>query len=335
MEEVCMIYLNITKIYNNKIALLKRDVSKNNNLTGDILIDISLLEHFKRRYSYKYFISNYFNKIDLSDKNIQHIHTDRMIRLYHTTINYNTEPKIKLFMPQIPETSSNTEISVDRVCLSDSIENCLNSISYGLGRCLRDELPNSILRVYSIDVPLDLDSLIFPTDVCYKYNVFDALFTHEHCCTAGMFMSSQLYKVIDFQYSDYYIVDDYEKEIFKSRILPKGLKTNKNFSEIDKYDFKILLNYCYGKKTELNRLLGVKNFSIDLEKEFSFDVKSEILKFINMSDFSFHDYILENTLKLEEIVDYDDQFLMKKDLNEKSKYSKGELETDIHLNIFR
>ena len=54
MEEVCMIYLNITKIYNNKIALLKRDVSKNNDLTGDILIDISLLEHFKRRYSYKY-----------------------------------------------------------------------------------------------------------------------------------------------------------------------------------------------------------------------------------------------------------------------------------------
>ena len=124
-------------------------------------------------------------------------------------------------------------------------------------------------------------------------------------------------------------------EIFKSRILPKGLKTNKNFSEIDKYDFKILLNYCYGKKTELNRLLGVKNFSIDLEKEFSFDVKSEILKFINMSDFSFHDYILENTLKLEEIVDYDDQFLMMKDSDKTIRYSKNGLETDIHLNIFR
>ena len=117
-------------------------------------------------------------------------------------------------------------------------------------------------------------------------------------------MNSKLYKVTDFKYSDYYTVNDYEKDIFKSEILPKRLRNNKVFSEIDKYDFNILLNYCYGNNYELDRLLGAKNFSIDLEKEFSFDVKSEILKFINMSDFSFHDYILENTLKLEEIRKY-------------------------------
>ncbi len=153
-------------------------------------------------------------------------------------------------------------------------------------------------------------------------------------------MNSKLYKVTDFKYSDYYTVNDYEKDIFKSEILPKRLRNNKVFSEIDKYDFNILLNYCYGNNYELDRLLGAKNFSIDLEKEFSFDVKSEILKFINMSDFSFHDYILENTLKLEEIKeiwDYKVQSLVVEDCNESntSSNSKDVAYTDMLLHRFR
>lgn len=333
-----MIYCKVKKIYNNKVALLECD-KDNNGLDNSILINASLLEHFKRHYSYKYFVKNSDN-LDTSNKDIQYIHTDKMIRLYHATINYNTEPKMKLFIPRVPETAGKNEISMGRVCLSDSIENCLNSISYGLCEYLHYVLPNSIIRVYSIDVPLDLGNIVFPSEVYHKYNVYDALFTNEHCCTNGVFMNSKLYKVTDFKYSDYYTVNDYEKDIFKSEILPKRLRNNKVFSEIDKYDFNILLNYCYGNNYELDRLLGAKNFSIDLEKEFSFDVKSEILKFINMSDFSFHDYILENTLKLEEIKeigDYKVQSLVEEDCNESntSSNSKDVAYTDMLLHRFR
>ncbi len=44
----------------------------------------------------------------------------------------------------------------------------LFSISYGLCEYLHYVLPNSIIRVYSIDVPLDLGNIVFPNEVYHN-----------------------------------------------------------------------------------------------------------------------------------------------------------------------
>lgn len=288
---------NITKMYNDKVLLLE-------NNSNSIIMNISDLDAFIKSTKDTYAVANYYGIDKLYDRDdIEYIHTNNMIKLYHVTVDYNNEPDYKMFQPRIPKSapkmegifsSDFTQQPCKRVCFSDSIEGCINAIKQGVLSIRND----NIIKIYRIEIPVD-EKIKFPNELREKYNVNDALFTHEHWYLGNLYLHGNLCKVTNWQEEYYYCVDDYEKNILKTRILPKYLKKQKYFDEIDRYDFFILLNYCVGHFDIINKITGINDYYIDLEKDFSFDIKSELIYFKEMSDFCYKEYIVEDTLKFQ------------------------------------
>ena len=102
----------------------------------------------------------------------------KKIKLYHVSYD-TTEPLDKEFIPKIPQnTATGENESIPRVCLSDSIEGCINAIEDNFGN-YEDEDRATII-VWESEFSLFDDKLL-----CWQYLyendlVPDAALTHEY-----------------------------------------------------------------------------------------------------------------------------------------------------------
>lgn len=280
---------NITKIYNDKVLLLE-------NNSNSIIMNISDLDAFIKNTSDTYFIVNYDGMDKLYDRDdIEYIHTNNIVKLYHATIYYNTEPNYKLFQPRIPKSapkmegifsSDFTQQPCKRVCFSTSIEGCINAIKDGI-YYVRDD---TTIKVYEIEVPIN-ENIKFPNDLHKNYNVKDADFTQEHWYMSSLFLRGRLYELVDWREDFYYTVDDYEKNIFIRTVLQRNNVDGKYIDIVKEYDFCDVLNYYFSD------YFSGKDYHIDIEEKFP-----DIYKYLEMYkeeyDIGFKEYIFNSKVKL-------------------------------------
>lgn len=272
----------ITKIYNDKILLLE-------NNSSSFLMNVSDLDTFIKTTNDIYCISNLYNKDD-----IEYIHTNNMIKLHHVTVDYNNEPDYKIFQPRIPKSAPKmegicftdfTQQPYQRVCFSDSIEGCINAIKDGI-YYIRDD---NIIKVYEIEVPMD-EKLKFPNDLYENYNVDDADFMHEHWYMGNLFLKGRLYEVTDWLEDFYYVVDDYERDIFIRNILESNNVDAKYISIVKEYDFCNVLNYY------LTDYFKNRDFQINIGERFP-DIYEYLEMYRDEYDIGFKDYIFNSKVK--------------------------------------
>lgn len=279
---------NITKMYNDKVLLLE-------NNSNSIIMNISDLDAFIKSTKDTYAVANYYGIDKLYDRDdIEYIHTNNMIKLYHVTVDYNNEPDYKIFQPRIPKSAPKmegicftdfTQQHYQRVCFSDSIEGCINAIKDGI-YYIRDD---NIIKVYEIEVPMD-EKLKFPNDLYENYNVDDADFTHEHWYMGNLFLKGRLYEVTDWLEDFYYAVDDYERDIFIRNILESNNVDAKYISIVKEYDFCNVLNYY------LTDYFKDRDFQINIGERFP-DIYKYLEMYRDEYDIGFKEYIFNSKVK--------------------------------------
>lgn len=104
-------------------------------------------------------------------------------RYYHLSLNINN--LIDKFYPRIPDIEKMVETEnreMKRICLSNSIENCLSAVWWGASH-LRDSMNEDfelLIRVYEFDLSTVNKKNIITSDELYKKDfVRDAFFTNE------------------------------------------------------------------------------------------------------------------------------------------------------------
>lgn len=117
--------------------------------------------------------------------------------LYH--VSFDTENTDCYFYPRVPFAISVQEDQITpRICLSDSIEHCLQAVAE---EYRRDLTPGCRLAVYSIDSDdIDPSFLIFPEELFEKRLVPDAMENQEYWALEGLYMQRELVRVKDFSY---------------------------------------------------------------------------------------------------------------------------------------
>lgn len=113
------------------------------------------------------------------------------MKLYHVTRNINV---LDCFLPRIPTYLEAKEDTTPRICLSDSIENCLSSIfyhwftsDYFLSHCGKGWFKENFhhfseLLIYEFNTDdISIENLLYPNDVFNKFKVFDAIHNSEYC----------------------------------------------------------------------------------------------------------------------------------------------------------
>jgi len=105
--------------------------------------------------------------------------------LYHISLKFWR--KIEMFSPRIPKgclNGVNENNTIPRICLSDSVENCLTAASWGGSNLINDppykenELI-AIARIYKFDCrKIKRKNLLLPCQI--KKYVPDSLISHEH-----------------------------------------------------------------------------------------------------------------------------------------------------------
>lgn len=112
------------------------------------------------------------------------------MRLYHVTTDV-TSSVVKTFYPRVSQSASDIEDkTTGRVCLSTSIEKCIQS-AYGYLQ------PGAVIRVYQYDLRKYDVLHIIPPYVLWKTGmVFDAMYNEEVWYTQKLTMQSTLQRIV-------------------------------------------------------------------------------------------------------------------------------------------
>lgn len=117
----------------------------------------------------------------------------KSVKLYH--ISYNClEPSYKEFIPKIPDNTIRGENeSIARICLSDSIEGCLNAAEDHMG--IFDKENRGVIMVWEKEFSLEDPKLITWMELYEEGLVPDAAITHEYWYLQNVFMNGSLYEI--------------------------------------------------------------------------------------------------------------------------------------------
>lgn len=113
------------------------------------------------------------------------IKESKIDKLYHTSTSLD---EVIEFIPRVPELRAPTENdSINRICLSSSLEGCLTASPYPgyriHGHFFWQDNSSFLIRVYEFDIDeLNVDKLIPPEYLYYSESVGDAYFTDEYWC---------------------------------------------------------------------------------------------------------------------------------------------------------
>ena len=118
---------------------------------------------------------------------------EKKIRLFHVSFNI-MEPLHKVFIPRVPENPMNGEDeSYQRICFSDSITGCINSIGKILEPCDNTDLVSII--VWEKEVDLFDEKLISWKKLYDNSLVPDAAVTHEYWYLEKLCLDGAYYQI--------------------------------------------------------------------------------------------------------------------------------------------
>ena len=164
------------------------------------------------------------------------------IKLYHVSFDIDNEPLCKQFIPRVPKSCERDEENqIKRICFSDSIERCLDSIG-------ENKLPNSIADKTKIIVWEKVFSLSDADLVDWQYLyendlVCDAAMTHEYWYKKPLVLEGRYYYILDLEDAienreKYRIV----KPKYRDEIINILLEHGANINELKKLDLCYILN---------------------------------------------------------------------------------------------
>lgn len=165
------------------------------------------------------------------------------IKLYHVSFDIDNEPLCKRFVPRVPESHEYGEDNkTKRICFSDSIEGCLDSIG-------ENKLPDIITGKTKIIVWEKVFSISDSELVDWKYLyendlVCDAAMTHEYWYKKPITIEGRYYYILDLDKAignreTYWIVKSRYREAIVATLLERGA----NIEELDNLDLCYILNY--------------------------------------------------------------------------------------------
>lgn len=118
------------------------------------------------------------------------------MKLYHLSTDLN-EPRVKTFVPRIPDVNNGEDRTIPRVCLSDNLIGCIQAI-VGYSSLVSDR---GIFRLYEIETSkLQETRIVHPETVFSKYGVVDALENREYWYLDSITMKSKDYKIVDYKW---------------------------------------------------------------------------------------------------------------------------------------
>ncbi|MBR6618760.1 MAG: hypothetical protein IKK85_00280 [Clostridia bacterium] len=205
----------------------------------------------------------------------------RKIKLYH--ISYDTsEPLDKEFVPKIPKNCATGENeSIERICLSDSIEGCINAAEDNLRNY--EDADKAIIVVWEKEFSFPDDKLM-----CWPYlyeNNFvpDAALTHEYWYLEKVRMQGSFYEISNINHAIsnkklVYII----KPKYKEKVLQVISKHGIDTKSITKLDLYTLVN-------DWLPIISKDKFDIiieDLKREIRipYNTDEEILDYKNIFD---------------------------------------------------
>lgn len=155
--------------------------------------------------------------------------------LYH--VSYDVfQAERYVFKPRVPESRADRENdSIKRICFTDSIENCLRSISSDLQ--FMNEY--NLIRVYKFEVS-DQDENLMHWEELYRNNyAYDAALTHEYWYLNEVVLESKIYCIKDYSYDIFTIIPFDQKKLVIDTLKEFGIETNpiKNKCASDIFNF--------------------------------------------------------------------------------------------------
>lgn len=175
-------------------------------------------------------------------------------KLYHLSLE-----KIEVFKPKIPENILPRENNITkRICLSNSIENCLSAV-YWFGSaddveyCVLSD--TGIIPIYVYEFLIDDSKLKTPNEV-YKENVIDALYTNEYWYIGEEIINPVKSYIINLKDYTYKTISIKDKETNLMTIINK----------IENIKYEIISDIIFGNK-----------FLIKYKKDLPLDV-TDIIK---------------------------------------------------------
>lgn len=163
------------------------------------------------------------------------------IKLYHVSYNL-CEPLTKEFIPRIPSNALTEENhKYERICLSDSIEGCINAMEEPL--VFSTDIDSITIVVWEKDFSLS-DPFLKDWRYLYENNlVADAALTHEYWYLNNLFMTGSYYEIIELrkafdQKRDFFLI----KPKYRDEVLSVFLKHGADESELKTLDLCSLVN---------------------------------------------------------------------------------------------
>jgi hypothetical protein len=165
----------------------------------------------------------------------------KKIKLFHVSFDI-TEPLCKLFIPRVPKNPMNGEDEIyKRICFSDSVTGCINSI----GKVLEpyDNTDSVTIIVWEKEVDL-LDKNLISWRRLYEDNLVpDAAITHEYWYLEKTCIDGAYYQVMNVKETmENKIQIDIIKPCYKEKILKILLKYGVDVRNIDNVDACTLVN---------------------------------------------------------------------------------------------
>ena len=166
--------------------------------------------------------------------------------LYH--LSFDLEPPLlRTFTPRVPKlTLPDEDRSVKRICFSDSILGCMNSVSEVNIEDKYEEDGFLLAVLYCID-PRDLpsSSLITPEELYERDLVSDAPVTREYWCTAPFRMSGQVIDLLETSSRDHLVYcakEEFRDDIYDIIDRVCNYYASEHLQELNQYSLIYLLN---------------------------------------------------------------------------------------------
>ena len=195
----------------------------------------------------------------------------KKVKLFHVSFNI-TEPLDKIFIPRVPENLMNGEDEIyKRICFSDSITGCINSIGKVLEACGSTNTMPIIVWEREVDL---LDENLILWKWLYEENLVpDAAITHECWYLKQLHMKGAYYQIKNIKETmENRKQVDIIKPCYRENLIEILVKYGVSKNDIDNIDVCTLANEWIPDKM----MESCESIMREFEKEMTISCKQEV-----------------------------------------------------------
>ncbi len=214
------------------------------------------------------------------------------MKMYH--VNVDIFKNIKVFIPRVPKSRMKNEDSITpRVCISNSIENCLSGLTYmskywkfitndlETNFSLLDEVCLRVLKVYEFEVE---DSIITPEELNAKDLVPDASTTNEYWSLKEIVPTNSYLIGINDIYEDNFRISKLDYDIIDINDVSREAKIH--FNEIGEdikelFENKEYSSLCYSILDIQDNVISISTNSYPVKKDDLYTILDKYFSWSN------------------------------------------------------